>query len=100
MRQERADGGVQVVKVRRQVSAQVGEVGYVAHGFKTGEHVGLGLGKEGVRVQEIRTAERVEHGGLRRGEIARRPGANVRELALIEAPEGRVEIAGMLLPGG
>ena len=63
------------------------------------QHIGRRLGIERVGIEEVRTAEHVEHGRPRRGQIGVCPGPDLRKLALLELPERGIEEACVALPG-
>ena len=98
--QDRAQRTLDVVERRRDAAArQSRQIRHRAHRLQRAQHIGRGLRIERVRVEKIRAAEHVEHGRPRRGEIGVRPGADLRQLALLELRKRAIEEFGVALPG-
>ena len=79
-------------------AAQLRDVRDGAGAFQTAQHVGRSVGKEGVGIEEVGTAEHVEQRLPRRGHVLAGPGANLGKLAALEASPCRIEVLGVLLP--
>ena len=83
--QDRAQRALDIVKRGADAAArQFGQVRHRAHRLQRAQHIGRRLGIERVGVEEVRSAEHVEHGRPRRRQIGVRPGPDFRKLALLE----------------
>ncbi len=74
------------------------DVGNATDGLQAAQHVGGGVGKEGVGIEKVRPAEHVVDHGLWLRDVLVRPGADLAELALLEPGPGGVEALGVPLP--
>ncbi len=71
-----------------------------AHRLKPAQEIVRGLGKESVGVEEVRTAEHVVERVLPVRQMTLGPGANLRQLSLLERVPVRIVPSGVPLPGG
>ena len=86
--QDRAERTLDIVECGADAAArQFRQIGHRTDRLERAQHIGRRLGIEGVGVEEVRAREHVEHGRPRRGQIGVRPGADLRQLALLELRE-------------
>ncbi len=97
--QDRAERALDIVERGADRTArQPRQIGHRTDRLQRAEHIGAGLGIEGVGVEEIRAAEHVEHGRPGRGQVDVGPAADLRELPLLELGKGAVEEFCVALP--
>ena len=76
------------------------QIGHRARRLQRAQYIGRGIRVERVGVEEVRPREHVEHRRPGRGQIGGRPGADLRQLMLLELAERGVEEFGVALPRG
>ena len=98
--QDRTQRTLDAVECRANATArQFREIRHRARRLQCAQHIGRCLAVERVGVEEVRPRKHVEHGRPRCGQIDVRPGADLRQLPLLELRERRIEEFGVALPG-